>query len=103
QTGDHALWAIRDSGGKAITVDDKSLREAEDLFAAEGFCVEPASAASLAGARKLWDREGVSPNECNVLIGTGAGIRWPETFDDQGQSPPYVDGTVGELEHLVKL
>ncbi|HYM70299.1 MAG TPA: pyridoxal-phosphate dependent enzyme, partial [bacterium] len=51
QSGDHALEAIRRSGGRAVAVDDAALRGAEELLGRSGICVEPSSAASLAGLR----------------------------------------------------
>jgi threonine synthase len=49
-----ALLAIRDSGGVAESVTDDEITEAQLLLARqEGMGVEPASAASIAGLRKL--------------------------------------------------
>jgi threonine synthase len=102
QTGDHALWAVRRSGGRAVAVVDDELRAAERSLGAAGICVEPSSAASLAGGRALAAEGEIAPDETVVLLATGAGLRWPATFDDR--SPiPEVEGTIEALERCVRL
>jgi threonine synthase len=103
QTGDHALWAIRRSGGRALAVDDAALRQAEAVFAAAGICVEPSSAASLAGARQMEDGGDLDAGELVVLIATGAGLRWPATFGTGIAAPPVVAGTIDALARVVEL
>lgn len=103
QSGDHALMAVRRSGGRAVAVDDAALRAAEDLFRKAGLCVEPSSAASLAGLREL-ARENARPmGETVVLIATGAGLRWPATFDDVSRKPPQVAGSLSAISRVVDL
>jgi threonine synthase len=103
QTGDHALWAIRRSGGRALAVDDAALRRAEGIFARAGICVEPSSAASLAGALQMEADGGLDADELAVLIATGAGLRWPATFGTDVKRPPVVAGTIDALARVVDL
>jgi threonine synthase len=103
QSGDHALQAVRRSGGTAVAVADAELVDAEDMFRHVGVCVEPSSAASLAAHRSLARSGGRFDGETVVVIGTGAGIRWPATFEPfQAESHP-VTGDVGSLETVVTL
>jgi threonine synthase len=103
QSGDHALLAIRRSGGQAVAVDDTALRSAEDTLRQTGICVEPSSAASLAGARAVAAEDGVAPGEVSVLIGTGTGLRWPATFAGVAANVPAVPGTVEALGAVIPL
>jgi threonine synthase len=103
QTGDHAYWAIRQSGGRAVAVDDSEIRQAEQDLAAAGICVEPSSAAALAGASQLCQQSLMSEDECAVLIATGAGLRWPATFQDQTEAPPRIEGSIDELKRILPL
>ncbi|MEA2526791.1 MAG: threonine synthase [Thermomicrobiales bacterium] len=103
QTGDHALWAIQRSGGRAVGVDDTALRRAERTFAAAGICVEPSSAASLAAASLMAEQGEIAEDETVVLIATGAGLRWPATFADNASPIPAVEGTLQALERHVRL
>ncbi len=102
QTGDHAYWATQRSGGRAVAVFDDALRAAERTLGAAGICVEPSSAASLAGARALAEQGEIAVDETVVLLATGAGLRWPATFEDQS-AIPEVDGTIAALERSVRL
>lgn len=103
QTGDHALRAIRESDGLAVAVTDEQIRQAEGLLANEGICVEPSSAASLAGLLKSAASEpGRFDGSVVVIVATGAGTRWPSTFVEHGASAE-VHGSIEELAAVVSL
>ncbi|HLW47682.1 MAG TPA: pyridoxal-phosphate dependent enzyme [bacterium] len=101
-SGDHALWAIQRSNGQAVEVTDEQLREAEAVFGRTGICVEPSSAASLAGLRRLARSDERFDSETVVLIGTGAGLRWPATFD-RVAPPPRAEASLESLGRVIEL
>lgn len=73
-----ALRAIRESGGDAVIVSDTEIREAQAAIARlEGLGVEPASAASVAGVKKMVEEGRVSPDEVIVCICTGHLLKDP--------------------------
>ena len=72
-----ALQAIRDSEGTAVEVTDEAIVEAVGRAARVGVSPEPASAASLAGAWKLFDQGVIEPGDFVVCCITGAGPKWP--------------------------
>ncbi|WP_435074547.1 threonine synthase [Halorubrum sp. HHNYT27] len=75
-SGSRALAAVRDTGGAVVSVDDDEIRTAQRRFAVDGgFCVEPASAASLAGASVLSERGEIADDDDVVLIPTGTGFK----------------------------
>nr|WP_149785178.1 threonine synthase [Halorubrum aquaticum] len=75
-SGARALAAVRDTGGAVVSVTDDEIRTARRQFAVEGgFCVEPASATTLAGVSRLADRGEVSAGESVVLVPTGTGFK----------------------------
>lgn len=81
-SGGRALAAVRDTGGAVLSVDDDEIRTAQRRFAVEGgFCVEPASAASLAGATRLSERGELAPDDDVVLLPTGTGFKELGTGD----------------------
>jgi threonine synthase len=82
QSGDHALWAVRESEGDIVALDEDQIRAAVRALGWLGVCVEPASAAAYAGAQAS---RGLEPPVVCVLTGTGT--RWPETFEDQRPLP----------------
>jgi threonine synthase len=102
-SGDHALAAIRRSGGRAVAVDDPALREAEALLGRAGICVEPSSAASLAGLRALAREDGDLASETVCLVGTGAGLRWPATFDRTVGAAPEAAASLEALGRVIAL
>ena len=100
--GNPASWsgavAARDeSGGTIGAVSDEEILEAWRLLGrAEGLFVEPASAAGVAGLRKL-DREGGLRGGRVVAILTGSGLKDPETArehaaPDLAAAPATLDG-----------
>ncbi|OYR51711.1 pyridoxal-phosphate dependent enzyme [Halorubrum sp. Ea8] len=81
-SGGRALAAVRDTAGAVVSVDDDEIRAAQRRFAVDGgFCVEPASAASLAGATRLSERGEIDDDDAVVLVPTGTGFKELGTGD----------------------
>lgn len=71
-----ALAAAKDSGGLIETVDDSEILQAQKILAGqEGIFVEPASASTIAGVRKLVSQGSIDPDEETVCITTGHGLK----------------------------
>ena len=80
-SGRKALRAIYDTGGHAVDVTDEEILDAQrTLGRREGIGVEPASAASIAGLRKLIDMGVVDRDERVVCITTGNVLKDPDTI-----------------------
>jgi threonine synthase len=76
------LKAIKESKGTAETVTDTEILEAQrELATLEGIFVEPASAASIAGLKKLRANRRVDPTETIVCVTTGHGLKDPSVLD----------------------
>jgi threonine synthase len=96
-----ALPGIRETGGTAVAVSDEAITDAQRALAAEGVGVEPASAASLAGLRKLRDRGVVGSGEHVVCLTTGHLLKDPDAAAEAGSEPePVPDDVEAVLEHL---
>jgi threonine synthase len=79
---DKAVAARDASGGRIESVtDDEILAAYRDLAREEGIFCEPASAASLAGVRKLAAAGEVDPDATVVCVLTGAGLKDPTTAE----------------------
>ncbi|MFC6719590.1 threonine synthase [Natrialbaceae archaeon GCM10025810] len=75
-SGTRALTAVRRTGGAAISVTDEEIERAQRRFAElGGFCVEPASATTLAGVERLTERGEIDEDETAVLVPTGTGFK----------------------------
>ncbi|HYT03813.1 MAG TPA: threonine synthase [Gemmatimonadales bacterium] len=87
---DRAARAIRDTHGVVTTVNDDEILEAKAVVDAAGIGCEPASAAAVAGARRLV-REGViRPGERVVAVLTGHLLKDPDIVSHyhQHREPP---------------
>ena len=81
------LKAIKESKGTAETVTDSEILEAQrQLATLEGIFVEPASAASIAGLKKLKANRRVDPSEAIVCVTTGHGLKDPSILDRLSKS-----------------
>jgi threonine synthase len=98
-----ALPGVRETGGTAVAVSDEEITDAQRALAAEGVGVEPASAASIAGLRKL-RREGVvDDGEGVVCLTTGHLLKDPDAAFEAGDDPePVANDTDAVLEHLAE-
>jgi threonine synthase len=85
-----AIRARDESGGviEAVT-DDEILAAYRDLARLEGIFCEPASAASVAGLRKLAAAGRIDPGATIVCVLTGHGLKDPDTAT--AQAAPVID------------
>lgn len=76
------LKAIKESKGTAETVTDPEILHAQqELATLEGIFVEPASAASIAGLKKLRGSGKIDPSETIVCVTTGHGLKDPSVLE----------------------
>jgi threonine synthase len=97
-----ALFAIRDSGGVAESVTDEEITEAQLLLARlEGIGVEPASAASIAGLKKLVALGEIDRDEKIVCITTGHLLKDPERVIKICEAPKEVEADVDVVRKMM--
>ena len=93
-----ALAAIRNTGGTAESVTDQEILAMQrDLSRKEGIGVEPASAASVAGAKKLVEMGEIDRDETIVCVVTGHLLKDPETVIRQCEPPLEIDADLPSL------
>ena len=96
-----AIPGIRNTGGTAVAVSDAEITAAQAHLASEGVGVEPASAASLAGLKKLRRAGVVGADERVVCLTTGHLLKDPEAAYEVGGDPEPVpndvDAVIGHL------
>lgn len=73
-----ALRVLRETGGEVEQVSEVEIAEAKAEIGTDGIGCEPASAVTLAGLKKLRQREFVKPAESVVLILTGHLLKDPD-------------------------
>ena len=69
----------------------------------EGIFVEPASASSIAGLKKLVQTGVIDKDERVVCITTGHGLKDPDTAIKQSEKPIEVDAEISAIEHALGL
>jgi threonine synthase len=99
-----AVNAIRESHGTAETVTDEEILDAQKTLArVEGIFVEPASASSIAGLKKLIKRGVIMEDEKVVCITTGHGLKDPDTAIKSSEKPVEVDAEISAIEAALGL
>jgi threonine synthase len=96
-SGDLALAARDESDGLIESVSDEDILAAyRDLARYEGIFCEPASAASVAGVRKVAAAGRIDPSTTIVAVLTGLGLKDPDTAATMASPPleaePSVEG-----------
>ena len=71
------LAALRVSNGATIAVPEKEIFTTRATLAAAGLFVEPTSATAAAAYARLLDAETISPDQVNIVVLTGSGLKSP--------------------------
>jgi len=97
-----ALRAIYGSNGMAETVSDEEILEAQKTLArTEGIFVEPASASTIAGLKKLIGEGKIERDERVVCVTTGHGLKDPDTAIRSCREPIQVEADMKEIEKIL--
>ena len=97
-----ALNAIRESGGTAETVsDDEIIAAQQELASREGIGVEPASASSIAGLKKLVETGVIDRDECVVCVTTGHLLKDSQHVLEVCPKPIEIDATIEAVRKAV--
>jgi threonine synthase len=107
--GNPASWrqavAARDeSGGMIEAVSDDEILEAQRLVARlEGVFCEPASAAGVAGVRRLAAKQRIGPGETVVCVLTGHGLKDPDAVQAEEGSLTPIASDLGAIREAMEL
>ena len=99
-----ALRAIKESRGTAEIVTDREILEAQKLLARkEGIFVEPASASSIAGLKKMIESGVIDKDESVVCVATGHGLKDPDIIMKTSPKPLEVNADEETILGLLKV
>jgi len=105
---DRAVRAIRETRGVVAAVTDREILEAKAVVDGAGIGCEPASAASVAGLRKLVRQGIVKKGHAVVAILTGHVLKDPQTVMDfhlgasrRANAPVEIEASVAAVERLL--
>jgi threonine synthase len=83
------LRAVRESGGKALAVDDDAtLRAVDDAARKDGLLLCPEGGATLAAYRRALDEGLIAPEDKVVLFNCATGLKYP-----MPEAPQWLDRT----------
>lgn len=94
---DRAVRAIRETDGVVLSVTDQEILAAKAAIDGSGVGCEPASAASVAGVRKLVQAGTIKEGETAVAVLTGHVLKDPEILLAGANRPVEIDATVEAL------
>lgn len=107
-----AVRAIQETDGVVLSVSDAELLEAKAVIDASGVGCEPASAASVAGARALVRDGTIGSGQRVVALLTGHMLKDPEVMlsyhREMEPAPPFanrsleIDATLADLERVLR-
>jgi threonine synthase len=109
---DRAVRAIRETNGVVLAVSDDEILEAKAVIDASGVGCEPASAASVAGVRRLAASGVIKPHERVAAVLTGHVLKDPgilTRYHQEMQPPPAranrpieIDATLTAVEGVLR-
>jgi threonine synthase len=99
---DRAVRAIRGTNGIVTTATDEEILEAKRIVDRAGIGCEPASAASVAGVRRLIREGTIEPGEDVVAVLTGHLLKDPEILlQGRGDEVREIDPTTEAVERAL--
>jgi threonine synthase len=103
--GKLVLRAMNETSGLAKTVNDDEIMDAAMLLArSEGIFVEPSSAVSVAGLRRLAGEGRIDADEKVVCVLTGTGLKTVQAYSGYVQRSIEISPSIDELkEELAKI
>jgi threonine synthase len=99
--GGHALSAIRESDGIAVSATDQEILAAVRELGREGLCVETAAALPVACLPKVIERDLVSLDDTVVCVLTAAGIKWPDQLSQERTSPAEIEASKEAIDRFL--
>ncbi len=107
---DRAVRAITETNGVVAAVTDEEILDAKAVIDAAGVGCEPASAASVAGVRKLRAAGTIGPDDHVVAVLTGHMLKDPEILVKyhgssaaRANGPTEISATLQAVEKAMKL
>jgi threonine synthase len=98
-----AVRSVRDTSGVVVDVTDAEILEAKALIDGSGIGCEPASAASVAGVRKLVSAGVIAGDSSVVAVLTGHLLKDPAPASAAARTLPEIDATLQALESALRV
>ncbi|MFD1414297.1 threonine synthase [Oceanobacillus jeddahense] len=101
--GKRILSALYNSNGIAEEVSENEIKVAIKDLGKEGIIADPASAATIAGLKRLVESSQISPEASIVCIITGTGLKQPKLLEElNGNSLKTINADINDFIKLLK-
>ncbi len=100
--GVRALRAVRETGGRCLTVSDAEILRAIASLGQVGVLAEPAGAAACAGLVKAVEQGLITPEEPVLLLNTGSGLKDVRAVLQAAPEAPVIEPTLEEVQRLLR-
>ena len=100
----HSLYALRESNGLSVSLDNNEqiLKAQLDLAKKEGVYCESASATTLAGVEKLLKQGKIKPGERVLMLITASGVKDTSITSISLDEIPECEATIDNVKILLK-
>jgi len=100
--GEEAVTAANESGGRIVSVTDDEILAAQKMLSDSGIWVEPASAAGIAGLKKMIENGSYNPRKKTIVcVCTGHGLKDPNIITNQFSTPCILAAELAALEREI--
>jgi threonine synthase len=99
--GVRAVRAVRETGGKYVTVSDEEILSAIAELGKQGVFAEPAGASSYAGLLKTLDLGLVRADDPILLLNTGSGLKDVKAAMQAVQEAPVIEPSLAALKDIL--
>jgi threonine synthase len=99
--GVRAVRAVRETGGKYVTVSDEEILSAIAALGKQGIFAEPAGASSYAGLLKTLDLGLVRADDPILLLNTGSGLKDVKAAMQAVQEAPVIKPSLAALKDIL--
>jgi threonine synthase len=106
RSGDHGVWAVRESNGGAVAVTDEEIITALSILGPSGIAVCPSSAVAVAGLLRLAAAGSLRGARTVVCICTATAMRWSNSYrhlEDQAEAVPRIRPDIASLRGVAPL
>ncbi len=100
--GVRALRAVRQTGGQYILVSDAEILAGISALGKVGIFAEPAGAASYAGLVTALQKLFIDPDDLNLVINTGSGLKDVGAAMQAVSQAPIIQPNIEEVRRLIK-
>lgn len=100
--GMRAVRSVQRANGFYVIVSDEEILQAISALGRIGIFAEPAAAAAYAGLKHAIQNHQIDPNETNLTLITGSGLKDVQAAMRATQAAPVIEATIQNLKEVMR-